>query len=902
MCGTQSKKKKSFLSRESAVVAFLVMFALFAPKYLFAQQTGGSVQGYVQNASGDPVPGAQITARQVVTGTTRTAVSDGNGYYRFQELVVGPYEFTVELAGFVTQVRSGVNLLVGQQAKLNFTLSVTAVEESVIVEEDAPLLEPTKSSIGATITKQQIDDLPLLDRDFVNLALLAPGITFARTEATDISASGSSGSSNTFLIDGVSNDQDSLGDSRGDFSPDAIAEFQVLSSAYNAEYGQASGAVINVLTRSGSNDFHGRLSTFYRADGLTASNPLAPDEAPFDQTIVGGTFGGPIVHDKTFFFASYEHTFLNDTAVVAVDPELLASLGLNTETTFSNPLREPRLLLKLDQHFSTNNSLNVRYRLDNEKVENEGVGDSVGSAVLTYEAGFTQKTDNQDVGVSDTWILSDTTLNEARFQYAHEKNDLSEVNCPDCPLELRPTIASGKLPNQPQNFTEDRYQFLDSLSFELPDRAGDHYFKTGFDFSHIVLDAFVPQNFDGAFIFTTDNPFNAADPSTYPLIYQVGSGDPNININNNVFGLYFQDQWNVTPSFTLNLGIRWDYEDHVMIADDKNNFGPRLHFAWDPFKQGTTSIRGGYGRYYDQIFLNAPLIATVFEPGRFDLQTILFPGYPDPYVGGAQVPIPLPPDISFLDPDAQTPYKDIGSIGFQHAFTNDTAITVDGIYADSNNLMVLVDANAPINGVRPDPAVGIAYEIVTDGRAKYKALQIGMQKRFGSHYSFNLAYTLADNKTNAHGHSVFVSNSYDLDADYGPSADDVRNTFNAAALFDAAWGLKFSVSANVLSAPPYNVTTGEDNNGDSHVNDRPTGVSYNSARGDALWTVNARAAKVFNIKETRLEVLIEAFNLFNHDNLGEFNGNLASPEFGTPTSVVVNFPPRQIQLGVRFDF
>ena len=162
MCGTQSKKKKSFMSRESAVVAFLVMFALFAPKYLFAQATGGSVQGYVQNASGDPVPGAQITARQVVTGTTRTTVSDGNGYYRFQELVVGPYEFTVELAGFVTQVRSGVNILVGQQAKLNFTLSVTAVEESVIVEEDAPLLEPTKSSIGATITKQQIDDLPLL--------------------------------------------------------------------------------------------------------------------------------------------------------------------------------------------------------------------------------------------------------------------------------------------------------------------------------------------------------------------------------------------------------------------------------------------------------------------------------------------------------------------------------------------------------------------------------------------------------------------------------------------------------------------------------------------------------------------------------------------------------------------
>lgn len=890
------------MSREVVSISILVMFLLFAPKFLFAQATGGSVQGYVQNESGDPVSGAQVTARQVITGTTRTVVSDGSGYYRLQELIVGPYEFTVELAGFATQVRSGVNILIGQQAKLNFSLSVTAVEESVVVEEDAPVLEPTKSSIGATITKQQIDDLPLLDRDFVNLALLAPGITFARTEATDISASGSSGSSNTFLIDGMSNDQDSLGNSRGDFSPDAVAEFQVLSSQYNAEYGQASGAIINVLTRSGSNDIHGRASAFYRADGLTASNPLAPDEeTPFDQTIIGGTVGGPIIRDMTFFFASYEHTFLNNTAVVAVDPELLASLGLNTETTFSQPLREPRLLLKLDHHFSTNNSLNVRYRLDNEKTENQFIGDSVGGPVLTYEAGLTQKTDNQDFGVNDTWIISDTTLNETRFLFARQNNDLTDVNCPDCAFELRPTVGSGKLPNQPQTFKEDRYQFLDALSFQAR-KAGDHYFKTGFDFSHIILDAFVPQNFDGFFQFTTDAPFNAADPNTYPLLYQVGSGDANIDITNNVFGLYFQDQWNVTPSFTLNLGIRWDYEDHVMVEDDHNNFGPRLHFAWDPFKKGTTSIRGGYGRYYDQIFLNAPLIATIFEPGRFNLQTILFPGYPDPYVGGGQVPFPLPPDISFLDPDGATPFKDVGSVGFQHAFTNDTAITADFVYAHSENLMVLIDANAPLNGVSPDPTVGIAYEIVTQGRATYKALQVGLQKRFGSHYALNLAYTLADNKTNAHGHSIFVSNSYDIDADYGPSADDVRNTFNAAALFDAAWGLKFGVSTSVLSAPPYNVTTGGDDNGDHHFNDRPPGVGYNSERGDALWTVNARASKVFDIGQTRLELLIEAFNLFNRDNLGEFNGVIASPEFGTPTAIVDNFPPRQIQLGIRFDF
>jgi outer membrane receptor for ferrienterochelin and colicin len=885
-----------------AFIAIIIVLLCITPSFLFSQATGGSVQGRILDENGQPLPGASITATHKLTGGTRTVTSDDSGFYRISELKVGAYEFTVALSGFATQVRSGVNILVGQQAQLHFTMKVATVEESIVVDEDVPVIEPTKTSIGATITKQQIDDLPLQNRDFVNLAFLAPGITFARTEATDISGSGSTGSSNTFLIDGLSNDQDAVGDSRGDFSPDAISEFQVMSSSYNAEYGQATGAVINVISRTGTNDYHGRVSTFYRADGLSASNPFGRN-TPFDETIVGGTFGGPIVKNKTFFFGSYEHTFLNDTAVVAVDPQLLASLGLSTQTTVDQPLREPRLLLKLDQHFSENNSLTVRYRLDNRKRENDSVGDSVsGTAVLTEEGGFTFKTKDQDFAVSDNWILSDTMLNEARFQFAREDNDLVEPNCPGCPFILRPTVASGKIPNQPQTVREDRYEFLDALSFNLPGKAGDHYFKAGFDFSHIALSAFLPQNFDGVFIFNTDQPFDPADQNTYPFIYQVGSGNPNIDINNNVVALYFQDQWNVTPNLTFNLGIRWDYEDHIMIKGDHNDFGPRLHFAWDPFKKGTTSIRGGYGRYYDQIFLNAPLISSIFEPGRFNSQTILFPGYPDPYVGGAQIPFPLPPSESILDPNAQTPSKDVATAGFQHAITHDMAITADYVYAKSHNLLVLINSNQPINGVLPHPDVGIIYGITTAGRATYNALQVGLQKRFGSRYSLNLAYTLASNKTNAHGSQSFASNAYDIEADFGPSDDDIRNTLTVAGLYDGPWGLKIGASTAYLSSPPFNVVTGGDENGDGQLNDRPAGVPYNSMRGDPLWTVNARLAKVFNISQTRLEVLIEAFNLFNRENVGNFNGNILSPDFGQPTGLVDNFPPRQVQLGVRFDF
>jgi outer membrane receptor for ferrienterochelin and colicin len=887
--------QRKLLVKFSILALFSLLILL--PQHVYAQATGGSILGRVTDESGAPLPGASVTALQTNTSQSRTVTTDSDGYYRIPEVRVGPYEITVTLSGFSTQVRKGVNILVGQQANIDFTLQVSGVTESIVVEEDAPIIEMTKNSIGATITNKQIDDLPLLDRDFVSLAMLAPGITFARTEATSISGSGSSGSSNTFLIDGLSNDQDALGDSRGDFSPDAIGEFEVLSSQYNAEYGQASGAIINVLTRSGTNDYHGRFSLFYRADGLAASNPFA-EETPFDETIVGGSIGGPIIKDKTFFFASYEHDIRDDTAFVNLDPALLASLGLPTETTFDQPLRQPRFLVKVDHHPNAAHSLTGRFRIDNQKTENAFIGDDSGGSILTAETGVTQKEDNQDISVNHTWIPSENTLNEARFQFAEQDNDLTEVACPECPTIIRPSLISGKLPNFPQFFNEDRWQFLDSFSFNVNDRGGDHFFKTGVDFSHITLDAFVPQNFAGVFVFTTDAPFDPADPTTFPLFYQESSGNPDIDISNNVLGLYFQDQWMVNEYFTLNLGLRWEYEDHILIENDKNNFGPRLHFSWDPFKQGRTAIRGGYGRYFDQIMLNAPLLASIFEPDRFRTITLFAPGYPDPFSGG--VPIGLPTDTSILVPGS-TPVKDTASFGIQHELRQDLAFTADFVYAKGNNLLLLANTNQPINGVPPDPTIGLAITVLTEGHSEYKALQVGVEKRFSNRYSVQLAYTLADSKTNAHSHQSLVSNAYDLDYDYGSANDDVTHTLNAAGLVEIPWGIKLGASTNFTSAPPFNILSGFDTNMDTVI-DRPPGVEYNAGRGEPLWTVNLRVSKVFDFGTARTEFLVEAFNLFNRSNVDGFVENMLSPNFGEPTTVVDEFRPRQVQLGFRVDF
>ena len=887
---------------------WLAAAAVLLTARLVAQDVGGTIFGRIADESGGGLPGVTVSARNLETGVTRSAVSDAQALYRLVALPVGTYELTFALTGFATEVRSGIRVLVGQQAEINPSLKVARVAETVSVLADVPIVETTKSSIGANITTRQIDELPLPERNFESLAFLAPGITQSVTETTNISAAGSNGSANTMLIDGVSNDLDAVNDFRGDYSPDAIGEFQVMSSQYSAEYGQASGAIINVVTRSGGNDWHARAAGYYRADSLAASDPFAQvnpntgekEQTPFDQWILSLSGGGPIIKDKLFFFASFEQTWRNATAVVGVDPNLLESLGLGSDTAFPQDVREPRVVAKMDYHPTSSQTLMGRFRLDNPKTTNNFVGaDAGGGAVVTEEAGFTQTTKNYDGVISHTWVINPNTLNDARIQLARQDDDL-DPNCPGCAFISRPSLVSGKLPNQPQTLREDRFQALDSVSLNL--FGGDHFVKAGFDYSRIKLDAFVPQNFDGVFVFTTDAPFDANNPDTFPFLWQGGSGDANIALRNNIVALYVQDQWRATSNLTFNIGLRWDYEDNVYTKHDWQNFGPRAHFAWDPTKDGKTSVRGGFGIYYDQVLLNAPLLATIFEPGRFNFQTILNPGYPDPFSNSNGVPIPLPANISILDRDNTTPYKNVGSLGVQRELTSDMAFSLDFVYAVSYHLLLLRDANAPIQGVYPDPTIGVAYEPQTRGRGKYKAMQLGLLKRFGDSFGAQLAYTLASTKDNTDGSQYTPSDNHNIESDYGPSSNDIRHTLNLAVDWRGPWGIILGTSGSLLSSPPFNIITGNDDNGDTYVSDRPAGEERNSGRGATLWTVNLRLAKAIAIGPTNLNLIVEAFNVFNHVNPTNYIGNMQSSLFGRPTAASTGqFGPRQIQFGIRWD-
>ena len=359
-----------------------------------------------------------------------------------------------------------------------------------------------------------------------------------------------------------------------------------------------------------------------------------------------------------------------------------------------------------------------------------------------------------------------------------QSNDATQQNCPGCPTIIRPSLLSGKLPNQPQTFTEKRYEFIDSVSFTLGSN-GEHAFKAGVDYNHINLDAFVPQYFDGLFQFISDQPYNPDDPLTHPVIYLHGTGNPFIKLSNNVVALFVQDQWQVLRNLTLNLGLRWDYEDQVYTKNDWQNFAPRVHFAWDPSCQGKTSVRGGFGMYYDQVLLNAPLIGSLFEPGRFD-----DPGDAGSRLSGPRAAggFPLPPRHRHPGPqqhhavqERRQPRRPAGA-GARHGRRASTSSTRGAITCCT--CATPTPRSTACRRTRTS-----ASPTTSRRRASPSTygLQVGFQKRFGQNLGVQLAYTLASTKDNTDSHQYQISNSYDANADYGPSSNDIRNTLNAGA-------------------------------------------------------------------------------------------------------------------------
>ena len=471
----------------------------------FAQVENFDLSGTVFDASNAVLPGATVIVRNIDTGLTRQMVTDVHGLYRFVALpVVGHYSVEVQNKGFVTETRTGMVFQATTQPVLDFTLKVGSLSQSVTVNTEAPLVETQTAELANTVDQLRVESMPLNGRNYINLALLSPGVHQSALRG-DLSFNGQLGRNIDYLVDGVSNKVNEWGDASAvGLSLDVVQEFQVISNQFSAEFGHALGGVVSVVTKSGTNKFHGTAYIYERPGDLDADNFLTHTQTPFDQQQYGGVFSGPIIKDKTHFIASYEGTRQNSQLVVTSPLDSgNFPVWLNRKEAFG----------KVTHNLTSNQTLAVRFNYD----RSESIGGFGGLVLPT--GGTNAQRRGWDIQTTLTSVISPQTVNEGRFQYQKFLNQSTDLS--PGPESVYIGLGTfGANPGSPQDIHEDRIQFNDKLTHNF----GKHQFFVGTDFSRISKTGVYNANSFGVYTFAagTPYPFNPANPATFPISFVQG--------------------------------------------------------------------------------------------------------------------------------------------------------------------------------------------------------------------------------------------------------------------------------------------------------------------------------------------------------------------------------------------
>lgn len=613
------RKIKYFIN--SCVLLVFIGFSLSAVN---AQTTTSTIEGIVTDANGAVIAGATVKASGTTLAAERSITTDAEGFYRLVALPAGTYTVSVSQTGFATST-SNIELTLNRTATFDIQLQVGSGISQVTVTNELPLIEPNSASTGLTITPQQIVDLPVNGRNYLDLLQLVPGVAINRqADPNGDNANpvlGERGGNNNFFIDGHPNKDTVNGGPAAQFNQETIAEFQVLTTGYKAEFGQASGAIVNVITKSGGNQIRGVGSLFHRNDAFDSSNSLdatQTDALPLRRYDYSLALGGPIIKDRVFFFGSAER--ITENRVLSFNfPDTRDPVTNQLLRDQENPLDEP----------SQNRETRVFFKL------NEQLGRHQLSQEVNYTNGFVRdflpasssslpsaRNDNSArrllLAFGDTVLLGDQGnpfILTLRGAFRGERADQTPSQTtlqgatifvpfsPACTLATctvlgnLPTVAFGNL-RTPSNL-EQKYTSFNTNANKL---LGDHDLKFGFYFLRTVVDGLDPRLLQNQLFATTgDFATFGADTAGVRLLADVGgltAADDEIHLRNNHTALFVQDDWKIRDNLTVNLGLRWDYDSEFVT---KRNFAPRLGVAWAVTPK--TILRANVGVYYDQFRL-----------------------------------------------------------------------------------------------------------------------------------------------------------------------------------------------------------------------------------------------------------------------------------------------------------
>jgi hypothetical protein len=974
------------------IIIMMVVLCAFAIPAV-AQQTTGTISGRLFDDQGAAVPGVTVTARSEQTGFSRSDVTSGEGLYRLTGLPVGVYHITAEIAGFTKFNRRGLIVNIAQTLPVDISMSVAALEEAVTVVGGSPLIQTSSSSVGGVVDVNRLESVPLNGRQFANAAVTIPGVTLGfhsdPTKSTQYSPQigGGNGRNLNYQIDGGDNNDDTVGGLLQLFPLEAIQEFNLVTSRYKAEYGRSNGGVMNLVTKSGTNTLRGSWFTMFRDDtmnAITETERLAEaDKQAYRRYQYGGSLGGPIRRDKAHYFGAYERTQQDTFQVVT-------TLGLfpDLDGTYGTPYRETLGTGKVTMAVTPTQYLAVRYGR-NENSQPYGAGpratpNNWGQSANTFNS----------INVNHNWIVGGSKLNEFIFQYADFRNHIS-ANSGDPQRSFPNGVRIGQNTNTPQTTEQRKWQFKNDFSWRKNGWGGlGHDFKSGVNFinePHLFL-TFTEGVSEYAYLHIA-NDLNSPISSV-----TINGGQAEANVPLKQYAVFIQDDWRVNSRLTLNLGFRYDYIDGYQIdqsknpnfvkmqeagragllagikglenfgkdpKNDKDNYQPRVGFAFDVRGDGRDVVRGGWGIYYDMGYTNSNVLFPAVDASGIGFGSVFnvsnpagirnpdgsFYTYGQPVSNIAsqnQVNVSqLPLFGQFIDPLLELPYSRQLSLGWSHELMPNTVFVVDFVRNDGRDLNARPRINtrpvgqpaAPrrLQFLNPQPNALGTRAAISQGKSEYTALIMGLKRRMLNGIDFTANYTLAEAKSNI-GTAVDELNSnnlqnaellYDDPAVYGPTGrTDSRHSGTLAAVF-VVKGLTISPIYMFRSPLPVSITEGVDRNGNSENNDLPDKAfqftkvgeapkeigdckTWNCGRGAWRTQANLRLSYGFRLPgNSRVEAIGEVFNLLNAKNPTNFRTNrllgTGAPNtlFMQPAAYAGDFQQgeqRVGQIGFRFTF
>jgi hypothetical protein len=920
---------------------FACVCCLWLSVSAFAQETvnSASVGGRVTDPQGAVVPGVLVIAVNTDTRIQAETVTGDDGRFRFPYLRVGRYEVTVHLQGFSAPTRT-LMLTAGSAFDIAVALSLDTVEANITVTGNATLLEAARTQIAGTVPQDEVRTLPLNGRQFLDLALLVPGVSptntassqlFAETSAVPgqgLSVNSQRNFSNSVIVDGLSANDDAAGLSGIPFTVDSVDQFQVVTSGGQAELGRALGGYMNVVTKSGTNAHSGDAYGYFRDDGLNAPNPLTGTTLPMNQKQYGGSAGGPLVRNQTFYFVNAEDRRLDQSGLTTISPANVAAInarlaalnypgGVITTGVYPNPVHSTNVLAKVDHRLNDAAQLSVRYsEYDVTSTNSRGAG---GTAAPSASAGLDDA--DRTLAVANTWSLSSRTVNETRAQFAYGNLKALPTDPTGPAVSIAGIASFGTLSGSPQGRLNKMFEVVDNLSHQ----AGSHALRAGVDFLFNDDTITFPGSNRGSYSFSTLANFlsgaynNAGFTQTFGT-FVVSQTNPNL-------GVYVQDEWKATPSLTINAGLRYDLQWLQTVNTDTNNLAPRAGFAWTPTASRHTIVRGGAGLFYDRVPLRAVANAILSAGNTTDITKLgrvsvsLSPGQTGapvfPNILAAALPSVTLPSLTTMDPNMKNAYSRQVSAEIEQQIGDRTTLSAGYQYTRGVDLIISVNQNVPAcvavganNGCRPISAYANNSQYSPSASSAYHGLHVSLVERPAAWGSFRVTYTLSKAMDNV-GEFFFSSpiDPFDINKDWGRSDDDQRHrlAMNGAVTFH---GFQISGLLQYYSALPLNITSGvttvQGTAGRPIVNG--AFIDRNAGEGPDFFSLGARLSRTFALGgRARLEAIAEGFNLTNRTNIVALNGNFGAGVYPTSPSstfgqITAVGEPRAFQIGVRARF